>query len=286
MIKKSGLGKGLDALIPETENPSDSVMKIKLNLIKPNENQPRKSFDEEKINQLADSIKEHGIIQPLVLKKEDNLYTIVAGERRWRASKLLGLDEVPAIIMDLSEKDILEVSLIENIQREDLNPIEEASAYKELINRFEFTQEDLSKRIGKSRVAITNTLRLLNLDKRVQDYVKEGIITEGHGRALLSVTDKDKQYELSQYVIDNKLSVRETEKLISNLENKQEIKNKSLKKDLYYVSIQKQMESILGTKVLINNKKNKGKIQIEYYSLEDFERILDLLNLDVSRETN
>lgn len=286
MIRKSGLGKGLDALIPETENPSDSVMKIKLNLIKPNENQPRKSFDEEKINQLADSIKEHGIIQPLVLKKEDNLYTIVAGERRWRASKLLGLDEVPAIIMDLSEKDILEVSLIENIQREDLNPIEEASAYKELINRFEFTQEDLSKRIGKSRVAITNTLRLLNLDKRVQDYVKEGIITEGHGRALLSVTDKDKQYELSQYVIDNKLSVRETEKLISNLENKQEIKNKSLKKDLYYVSIQKQMESILGTKVLINNKKNKGKIQIEYYSLEDFERILDLLNLDVSRETN
>lgn len=185
MIKKSGLGKGLDALIPETDSTDNSIIKIKLNLIKPNENQPRRNFDEEKIVQLADSIKEHGIIQPLVLKKENDLYTIVAGERRWRASKILGLDEVPAIIMDLSEKDILEVSLIENIQREDLNPIEEANAYKELINRFNFTQEDLAKRIGKSRVAITNTLRLLNLDERVQDYIIEGIISEGHGRALL-----------------------------------------------------------------------------------------------------
>lgn len=286
MIKKSGLGKGLDALIPETDSTDNSIIKIKLNLIKPNENQPRRNFDEEKIVQLADSIKEHGIIQPLVLKKENDLYTIVAGERRWRASKILGLDEVPAIIMDLSEKDILEVSLIENIQREDLNPIEEANAYKELINRFNFTQEDLAKRIGKSRVAITNTLRLLNLDERVQDYIIEGIISEGHGRALLSINDKDKQYEISQFIIDNKLSVRETEKYINNLQNKNVKNKKIVKKDLYYVNIQKQMESALGTKVLINNKKNKGKIEIEYYSLEDFERILDLLNFDVSRETN
>lgn len=286
MIKKSGLGKGLDALIPETDSADNSIIKIKLNLIKPNENQPRRNFDEEKIVQLADSIKEHGIIQPLVLKKENDLYTIVAGERRWRASKILGLDEVPAIIMDLSEKDILEVSLIENIQREDLNPIEEANAYKELINRFNFTQEDLAKRIGKSRVAITNTLRLLNLDERVQDYIIEGIISEGHGRALLSINNKDKQYEISQFIIDNKLSVRETEKYISNLQNKNVKNKKIVKKDLYYVNIQKQMESALGTKVLINNKKNKGKIEIEYYSLEDFERILDLLNFDVSRETN
>lgn len=286
MIKKSGLGKGLDALIPETDSTDNSIIKIKLNLIKPNENQPRRNFDEEKIVQLADSIKEHGIIQPLVLKKENDLYTIVAGERRWRASKILGLDEVPAIIMDLSEKDILEVSLIENIQREDLNPIEEANAYKELINRFNFTQEDLAKRIGKSRVAITNTLRLLNLDERVQDYIIEGIISEGHGRALLSINNKDKQYEISQFIIDNKLSVRETEKYINNLQNKNVKNKKIVKKDLYYVNIQKQMESALGTKVLINNKKNKGKIEIEYYSLEDFERILDLLNFDVSRETN
>lgn len=286
MIKKSGLGKGLDALIPETDSTDNSIIKIKLNLIKPNENQPRRNFDEEKIIQLADSIKEHGIIQPLVLKKENDLYTIVAGERRWRASKILGLDEVPAIIMDLSEKDILEVSLIENIQREDLNPIEEANAYKELINRFNFTQEDLAKRIGKSRVAITNTMRLLNLDERVQDYIIEGIISEGHGRALLSINNKDKQYEISQYIIDNKLSVRETEKYINNLQIKTVKNKKIVKKDLYYVNIQKQMESALGTKVQINNKKNKGKIEIEYYSLEDFERILDLLNFDVSRETN
>lgn len=286
MIKKSGLGKGLDALIPETDSTDNSIIKIKLNLIKPNENQPRRNFDEEKIIQLADSIKEHGIIQPLVLKKENDLYTIVAGERRWRASKILGLDEVPAIIMDLSEKDILEVSLIENIQREDLNPIEEANAYKELINRFNFTQEDLAKRIGKSRVAITNTMRLLNLDERVQDYIIEGIISEGHGRALLSINNKDKQYEISQYIIDNKLSVRETEKYINNLQIKTVKNKKIVKKDLYYVNIQKQMESALGTKVQINNKKNKGKIEIEYYSLEDFERILELLNFDVSRETN
>ena len=212
MGKKFGLGKGLSALIPEDmeqDKDNDNRILIPINNIKYDSNQPRKNFDYEKIAELAESIKTHGIIQPLILRKDkDENYIIVAGERRWRAAKMAGLKELPSIIMELSEKDVLEISLIENIQREDLNPIEEALAYKKLLNEFKITQEELSKRIGKSRVVIANTIRLINLDKRVQQYVIDGIISEGHGRALLSVEKNDLQYELAQKVIDEKLSVR------------------------------------------------------------------------------
>jgi ParB family transcriptional regulator, chromosome partitioning protein len=279
--KKFGLGKGLGALIPEEEiNPEvNAVMKIEMNLIKANDNQPRKNFDEEKIEQLAESIKEHGVVQPIVLKKEGSTYTIVAGERRWRASKSIGLKEIPAVVMDLTDKQVLEISLIENIQREDLNPIEEAIAYKKLIDEFNLTQEVLSKRIGKSRTAVTNCLRLLNLDERVQDYLIDGIISEGHGRTLLAVSDKDSQYLLAQKIIDEALNVRDTEKLIKSLGKEKKDKKGKGKDNIYYVDIKEKLENYFGTRVSLINKKNKGKIEIQYYSEEDLQRILDILKL-------
>ena len=295
MSKKFGLGKGLNALIPEdtilstldtklekTDDDRDKgSISIDINLIKSNEEQPRRSFDDEKILELAESIKSNGIIQPLVLKKVNNEYIIVAGERRWRAAKLLGLKEVPAIIMNLTEKQILEISLIENIQREDLNSIEEALAYKKLINDFNLTQEELSKRIGKSRVTITNTLRLLNLSEDVQQYIIEGVISEGHGRALLGITDSKVQCELAQSVIDDKLSVRELEVLIRKLKTSPtRSKSKSSNEiNPYYKDVTYKLENYFGTKVNITNKNNKGKIEIEYYSEEDLQRILEIINL-------
>ena len=219
MNRKSALGKGLGALIPNDvqvkENNKPTV--ISLNLIKNNDEQPRKAFDDEKIAELAQSIKEHGIIQPIILNKKDNYYVIVAGERRWRAAKMLGLKEVPAIVMELTDKDILEVSLIENIQRQDLNPIEEALAYKKLLSDFDLTQEELSKRVGKSRVAISNIIRLTGLSDTVKQYLIDEVITEGHGRALLAIEDSKVQCEIAQKVIDEKLSVRELERLIKFL---------------------------------------------------------------------
>lgn len=287
MGKKFALGKGLSALIPE--DIEDSIQENKgkisvpLNKIKNDNNQPRKAFDSDKIAELTESIRTHGIIQPLILRKcDDDCYIIVAGERRWRAAKMAGLNEVPAIIMDLSEKDVLEISLIENIQRQDLNPIEEALAYKKLLNEFKLTQEDLSKRIGKSRTAITNTMRLLNLDSRVQQYIIEGIITEGHGRALLSIKDSELQYELSQKVIDENLSVRELEKLTRKLlenNNKRKEEKHSNELNPYYKEIKNQLQNYFGTKVNISNKNNKGKIEIEYYSEDDLQRILDIINI-------
>ena len=295
MSKKFGLGKGLNALIPEdtilgtldtkVEKANDikenSSILIDINLIKSNEGQPRKTFDDEKILELAESIKSNGIIQPLVLKKVDDEYIIVAGERRWRAAKSIGIKEVPAIVMNLTEKQILEISLIENIQREDLNSIEEALAYKKLINDFNLTQEELSKRIGKSRVTITNTLRLLNLSEDVQQYIIEGVISEGHGRALLGITDSKVQCELAQSVIDDKLSVRELELLIRKLKTshtraKTKISNET---NQYYKDVTYKLENYFGTKVNITNKNNKGKIEIEYYSEEDLQRILEIINL-------
>ncbi|MDP4177865.1 MAG: ParB/RepB/Spo0J family partition protein, partial [Bacillota bacterium] len=217
MNKKPALGKGLSALIPEEESISnESILQISMNLIKPNSNQPRKKFDGDKILQLSESIKLHGVIQPIILQKTNYTYTIIAGERRWRAAKLIGLKEIPAIIMNLAENDMLEISLIENIQREDLNPIEEALAYKRLLDDFNLTQEELSKRIGKSRTAVTNVLRLLNLDDRVKEYLIDEVISEGHGRALLGVSDNDKQYLIAQKIIDDNLNVRQTELLIKN----------------------------------------------------------------------
>ena len=292
MSKKFGLGKGLNALIPEDtvilepkkgkdNNDDNGYSLIDINLIKSNESQPRKSFDDEKIMELAESIKSNGIIQPLILRKDKDEYIIVAGERRWRAAKYIGIKEIPAVIMDLTEKQILEISLIENIQRKDLNSIEEAIAYKKLITDFDLTQEQLSKRIGKSRVAITNTMRLLNLSEDVQQYIIEGVISEGHGRALLAITDSKLQCELAQNVIDDKLSVRELEFLIRKLKTKSEPSKSKAKKETnpYYKEVIEKLENYFGTKVNVTNKNNKGKIEIEYYSEEDLQRILEIINL-------
>lgn len=287
MGKKFALGKGLSALIPEDIVESDQQYEngkilIPLNEIKNDNNQPRKTFDSDKITELTESIKTHGIIQPLILRKsDDGFYIIVAGERRWRAAKMAGLKDVPAIVMELSEKNILEISLIENIQRQDLNPIEEALAYKKLLSEFSLTQDDLSKRIGKSRTAITNTIRLMNLDERVQQYIIEGIITEGHGRTLLGIKDKDLQYELSQKAIDERLSVRELERVVKRILDGKITEKKEVKNELnpYYKEIKNQLQTYLGTKVNISNKNNKGKIEIEYYSEDDLQRILDIINI-------
>lgn len=282
--KHGGLGKGLGALIPDKiEETKESVNTIDINLIKANEEQPRKYFDNEKIANLAQSIKEHGIIQPIVLMKNGDFYTIVAGERRWRAAKSIGMREIPAIVMELSNKQLLEVSLIENIQREDLNPIEEAIAYKKLIEEFNITQEDLAVKLGKSRTAITNSMRLLNLDKRVQDYLIEGVITKGHGRAILGIADFDLQNEMAQKIIDEGLSVRQVEALIRRQNDKKKTKQKKeVQQNPYINDIKEKLESYLGTKVqLSTNKKNKGKIEIEYYSAEDLNRILELLNIEI-----
>ena len=280
MNKKFALGKGLGALIPDDINEgNEGKLMISLNKIKSNIDQPRKSFDNEKIAELAESIKNHGIIQPLILKENGGGYIIVAGERRWRAAKMVGLKEVPAIVIDLTEKQVLEISLIENIQRQDLNPIEEALAYKKLLSDFNLTQEELSKRIGKSRTAITNTIRLINLDSRVQQYVIDGIISEGHGRALLSLEDGELQYIYSQKVIDEKLSVRELEKLIRNASLKSEKSEKNEELNPYYKDVRDRLQNYFGTKVNLSSKKNRGKIEIEYYSEEDLERILDIINL-------
>ena len=215
--------------------------------------------------------------------KNGDFYTIVAGERRWRAAKSIGMREIPAIVMELSNKQLLEVSLIENIQREDLNPIEEAIAYKKLIEEFNITQEDLAVKLGKSRTAITNSMRLLNLDKRVQDYLIEGVITEGHGRAILGIADFDLQNEMAQKIIDEGLSVRQVEALIRRQNDKKKTKQKKeVQQNPYINDIKEKLESYLGTKVqLSTNKKNKGKIEIEYYSAEDLNRILELLNIEI-----
>jgi ParB family transcriptional regulator, chromosome partitioning protein len=282
--KKSGLGRGLQALIPDErlieDDIENSVQKININDIIANIDQPRKNFDEAKIDELSKSIREHGIIQPLILNKKGDKYVIVAGERRWRAAKLIGMREVPGIVMNLSDNDILEISLIENIQRQDLNPIEEANAYKKLIKDFGFKQEQLSEKIGKSRAAIANCMRLLNLDDRVQEYIINGLITEGHGRSLLALENKDLQYKLSLRIIKEGLTVRQVENYIKNINNKKkDSTNESKKVNPYYKDIEDKLEGLLGTKVMINTKKNKGKIEIEYYSDDDLQRILDILNI-------
>ena len=282
--KKSALGKGLGALIPGEKKDEiiekKQPLQISLNLIKSNSEQPRKSFDDEKIAELAQSIKEHGIIQPILLNKDGESYIIVAGERRWRAAKSLGLKEVPAIIMNLSEKEVLEISLIENIQRQNLNPIEEAIAYKKLLKDFNLTQDELSKRIGKSRVAISNIIRLTALCDTVKQYLIDEVISEGHGRALLSIEDPKAQAEIAQKVIDEKLSVRELEKLIKFIKSEKKPKDKVRElNNPYYKDITERLQNYFGTRVSISNKNNKGKIEIEYYSEEDLQRILEIINL-------
>lgn len=286
MSKKFGLGKGLGALIPEEEikeekNDKSQGTLISINKIKPNKDQPRKYFDNEKIMELAESIKQHGLIQPLVVKKDNEFYSIIAGERRWRAAKLAGVKELPTIIMDLSDEKLLEISLIENIQREDLNPIEEGKAYQRLLEDFKLTQEDLAMKIGKSRTAISNTIRLLNLDERVQNYIIEGILTEGHGRSILGLQDNKMQNEVAQLVIDENLSVRETERYIKEINNPKEERKSNNSEEInpYYRDVQDKLQNYFGTKVNINSKKNRGKIEIEYYSEDDLQRILEIINI-------
>jgi len=279
-MKKHGLGRGLGALIPEnnTEVGNNEGL-ISLQLIKPNKDQPRKNFDDEKVDQLAKSIKEHGIIQPLITYKDGENYIIIAGERRWRAAKKCRLKEVPIVVVDKkSDKQVLELSLIENIQREDLNSIEVALGYKSLIEDFSLTHDELSERIGKSRTSITNTLRLLQLDSRVQEYLIDKVISEGHGRALLSLADKELQYKLSQKIIDDGLSVRDIERMVKALGKKD---NKKQKEDysIFLKEYSTQLEEKLGTKVVFKSKsKNKGKIEIEYYSIDDLERLMKIMS--------
>jgi ParB family chromosome partitioning protein len=284
-MKKTGvLGKGLSSLIPENDfqdNNKELVINIDINLIKPNKDQPRKHFDNEKLIELANSIKEHGIIQPIVVKKEEQIYVIIAGERRWRAAKLLNLKEVPVIIKELSDVEVVQISLIENIIREDLNPIEEATAYKKLLHDFNLTQEQISKQVSKSRSTIANSLRLLNLDERIQGYLIEGVLSEGHGRTILSLESKEDQYIVAQKVIDENLNVRQTELLVRNYYKSNTKKgNKKGENDIYYKEIKSKLENHFNTKISIsNNSKNKGKIEIEYYSPEDLQRIIEILNI-------
>jgi ParB family chromosome partitioning protein len=289
-----GLGKGLDVLIPEDssrkvaarpkrETVVEKVVKkeevmVKTSEIEPNREQPRKNFEEDTLLELAESIKQFGIIQPLIVQKKNDYYEIIAGERRWRAAKLAGLKEVPVIIKNYTDQEIVEISLIENIQRENLNPIEEAMAYKRLLSEFHLKQDEVAERVSKSRTAVTNSMRLLKLDERVQQMVIDDMISCGHARALLAVDDKDTQYTLAGRIFDEKLSVRDVEKLVRNLQEEEPKKKAEEKDDSFiYRDIEEKMKVILGTKVNVTHKKNhKGKIEIEYYSNEELERLIEL----------
>lgn len=289
-VRKSGLGKGLDSLIPEANIKKEAVkkeentgdVKIKITKIEPNREQPRKNFEEDSLLELSESIKQFGVIQPLIVQEKNGLYEIIAGERRWRAAKLAGLKEVPVIIKKYSEQEIVEISLIENIQRENLNPIEEALAYKKLLTEFNLKQDEIAERVSKSRTAVTNSMRLLKLDERVQQMVIDDKISTGHARALISIEDNELQYNIANRIFDEKLSVRDIEKIVKKLlsEDKEEIKEKVNETDntFIYKNIEDRITSIVGTKVTVNNKKNnKGKIEIEYYSADELERIFELL---------
>lgn len=287
-IKKSGLGKGLGALIPNEsfeafENKinehGDLIYDIDINLIMPNKNQPRKNFDQERIVALSESIEEHGLLQPIVLKKQGGFYEIIAGERRWRACKHLGLKKISSIIKDVDNITIAQLALIENLQREDLNPIEEALAYTRLIEEYNITQEKMSKIAGKSRVYITNTMRLLKLDDYIKEAIVGRVVSSGHGRALLSL-DNDKHRKIAfQKVVDDGMSVRATEELVKNIDKfigSNEPKTK-LYKNHEIVAIENELSLKIGTKVSISEKNGKGKVSIDFYSVDDLNRIIDFL---------
>ena len=292
-VKRGGLGKGLDSLIPETikttvpektkivekivEKPVE--MKVKISKVGPNKEQPRKQFDEDALMELAESIKQFGIIQPLIVQEKNGFYEIIAGERRWRAAKLAGLKEVPVIVKDYSDLEVVEISLIENIQRENLNPIEEALAYKRLLTEFNLKQDEVAERVSKSRTAVTNSMRLLKLDERVQQMVIDDMLSTGHARALLGIEDPELQYSTAVKVFDEKLSVREVEKLVKKMQQgKTEKKKEETVHDFIYTDLEEKMKAAVGTKVSIHqNAKGKGKIEIEYYSREDLERIIDII---------
>ena len=304
--KKSGLGRGLDALFPEKtvqskpktvktvkeekkvavdtkkssqQETSNGERMMKISMIEPNREQPRKKFDEDALQELSESIKQYGILQPLLVSDKKDYYEIVAGERRWRAAKMAGLKEVPVVVKEFSTQEIVEISLIENIQREDLNPVEEAMAYKRLIDEFHLKQDEIAERVSKSRTAVTNSMRLLKLDSRVQQMMVDEMISAGHARAILAISDPEQQYNAAMKVFDEKLSVRETEKLVKNIltptKKKPVVSNPT--EDAIYESLEEKMKGITGARVFIHRKKNnKGKIEIEYYSRDDLDRIIDL----------
>ena len=306
-MAKKGLGKGLGAIFgedvvkeskEETEKKAKAkaeakaaeemddkgrILMLKLDLVQPNKEQPRKTFDEEKINELAESVKNYGVLQPLLVQKKGSFYEIIAGERRWRAAKAAGLKEVPAVLKEYSKQEAMEISLIENVQRADLNPIEEALGYRQLIDEFGLTQEEIAVRVAKSRTAITNTMRLLKLDEQIQNMLVQGVITSGHARALLSLEDAQMQLKAAKEILDKKLSVRETERLVKRLQKeasgeKKEEKKKDETLALIYQDLEDRMKSVMGTKVSIHNKdKNKGRIEIEYYSEAELERIVEMI---------
>ena len=295
MAVKKGLGKGLDSMIPNligdtTENKESkapTVVKeqgpetyVKITKVEPNREQPRKFFDEDALQELADSIKQFGLIQPILVQDRKTYYEIIAGERRWRAAKLAGLKEVPVIIKNYTEQEIVEISLIENIQREDLNPIEEAQAYKRLLTEFNLKQDEVAERVSKSRAAVTNSIRLLKLNEKVQQMVIDDMISTGHARALLAVEDPEEHYTLAQKIFDEKLSVRETEKLVKNLHKAPKPKKMDDKAlQAIYQDIEEKLKQNLSTKVAISSKGNgAGKIEIEFYSHDDLDRLLEILN--------
>lgn len=292
MAARKGLGKGIDAMISGDNTKTKQVVKevvkevdtIDINKIEPNNNQPRKNFNEDKIHELAESIKQHGLIEPLIVQKGKNgFYTIIAGERRWRAAREAGVKEIPVVVKDYSDQQVMEIALIENIQREDLNAIEEAEAYDRLIRDFNLKQDEVAERVSKSRVAITNSLRLLKLDERVREMIIEDKIKSGHARALLGVSDGDEQYKLAVMIFDNSMSVRETEKMVKKyLADKKkpvkEVREKDTQTELIYKDYEEKLKSVIGTKVNINNKgKGKGKIEIEYFSADEFDRIMTMM---------
>lgn len=301
-VKKKGLGKGLDSLIPdnrgtktvesesqpksepESETNSGEQM-MKINIVEPNREQPRKKFEEDGLLELADSIRQFGILQPLLVRKRKDYYEIIAGERRWRAAKIAGLKEIPVIIKDYTEQEIVEIGLIENIQRENLNPIEEAMAFKRLLEEFNLKQDEVAERVSKSRAAVTNSMRLLKLNENVQQMIIDDMITTGHARALLAIDDKEQQYILANKIFDEKLSVRETEKLIKDIKNPKKSKEKKIVENAFiFKSFEDKMKEVIGTKVSIASKGNgKGKIEIEYYSDSELERVFDMI-MSIRRE--
>ena len=295
-IKKKGLGKGLDSLIPDNksmksvtsektvESKEDAAAKsgvqvMKINEVEPNRDQPRKNFDEDALLELSDSIKQFGVLQPLLVRKRKDYYEIIAGERRWRAAKLAGVKEVPVIEKEYTDQEILEIGLIENIQRENLNPIEEAIAYKRLLEEFNLKQDEVAERVSKSRTAVTNSMRLLKLSNKVQQMIIDDMISTGHARALLAVDDPELQYTLANKIFDEKLSVRETEKLVKEIKNPKKPKEKKpVANSFIYQDLEEKMKSVFGTKVSIASKgKGKGKIEIEYYSDDELEHLFDMM---------
>lgn len=297
--KSKGLGKGLDSLIPnvvgeakarkeaaaekdDVENGGSGAKetRVKITMVEPNRNQPRKNFDEDSLQELSDSIKQVGLIQPILVQDRKDHYEIIAGERRWRAAKLAGLKEIPVIIRDYTEQEIMEISLIENIQREDLNPIEEAQAYKRLLEEFHLKQDEVAERVSKSRTAVTNSIRLLKLSDKVQQMVIDDMITTGHARALLAVEDPEEQYTLAQQIFDEKLSVRDVEKLVKNLHKPEKAKKKMDDKTMQaiYQDIEDKLKQKLSTKVVVTSKgEGAGKIEIEFYNHEDLDRLLEIM---------